>query len=479
MSLHLFSLIAGVLIHAGLIVRVLLIEGRDPQSRLAWLMAILFLPIVGAVAYLIFGEPWVSSRFRRRANRVYKRLESQPMKAPGVQPLKQIPPHFWGAFRVCEALSQSTIADGNSVTLAPDANAAIAMMVDDIARAKDTVHISFYIWLTDNNGLKMVDAICSAAQRGVTCRIAADAIGSRTLIRSLYWGTMREAGAQLCASLSAPVGFGPLAPHRADLRNHRKIVVIDNTVTYCGSQNCADPAFLVKARFAPWVDIMLRITGPIAPQTQLIFASAWTVETGEDLAPSLAAAFPPNTTGDVSAIAFGTGPLSVKGGMSDAFCSLLYAAADEIVVSTPYFVPDPSLLAALVSAGRRGVATTLILPKRNDSRIIGAISRAFYAQLIAAGVRIFEYRGGLLHAKTLVVDHQVSLIGSANMDRRSLDLNFENNILLFSPAVSLTIRQRQDTYLAASHEIERLSVANRSVARRMAENIATMAGAFF
>ena len=179
------------------------------------------------------------------------------------------------------------------------------------------------------------------------------------------------------------------------------------------------------------------------------------------------------------AVAFGTGPLSVKGAMSDVFVSLLYAAKHEVVISTPYFVPDPPLLAAIISCARRGVETSLILPKLNDSRVIGAISRALYPQLIAAGVRIFEFGGGLLHSKTVVADQAISLVGSANMDRRSLELNFENNILLYSAHVSQQIRQRQNVYLANSKEITRDEVQDRPFTRRFMENVMTMASAVY
>ena len=480
MSLHHILLLGIFFLHVGVIVRAIMVEGRDPYARLAWVMALLLFPILGIFAYAIFGEPWMSGRFRRKANRVFKQLERLPAAAARKgAPLDRLPEYFVGPFRTCEALSQSAVADCNTVQLADDSNAAIDMLVDDIAAARDSVHISFYIWLTDNNGLKVVEAVRSAALRGVPCRITADAIGSRALIHSEHWSRMKESGVQLCASLSAPTGLRSIAARRLDLRNHRKIVVIDNRITYCGSQNCADPEFLPKARYAPWVDIMLRFTGPVAVQNQLIFTSAWTVETGEDLTAWLELAEPPKGAGDVLAVAFATGPLSVKGAMSSAFVSVIYAAEQEVVISTPYFVPDPPLLAAIISCARRGVKTSIILPKRNDSRVIGAISRGLYPQMIAAGVKIFEYGAGLLHSKTLVADQAVSLIGSANMDRRSLELNFENNILLYSHEVSGQIRQRQSSYLAASVEITTAEVDHRSFGRRFVENVMTMTSAVY
>jgi len=160
--------------------------------------------------------------------------------------------------------------------------------------------------------------------------------------------------------------------------------------------------------------------------------------------------------------------------MSDVFIALLAGAEREVVISTPYFVPDAPLLAALVSCARRGVETMLILPARNDSWAVGAISRAHYPELLGAGVRVFEFHGGLLHAKTLVSDRAAALVGSANMDRRSIDLNFENNILLSSAPVAGEIRERQEQYLRDATEILPESVRRRSIRRRLWENTLTM-----
>ena len=368
---------------------------------------------------------------------------------------------------------------GNTAQIAPGADAAIEMVVADIDAATRTVHLSFYIWLADRNGSKVVDAVCRAAGRGITCRIVADAIGSRELIRSRYWEAMRRAGAHLCASLPAPLGLGLIAGHRTDLRNHRKIVVVDGRVTWGGSQNCADPAFLPKRKFAPWVDILIRYEGPVARQAELIFASAWMAETGEDMRPWLAADLPPPQPDGFAAIAVGTGPLSPRATMTDIFVAVLAAARDRAIITTPYFAPDPPLLDAIVAAARRGVQLTIIFPQRNDSRIVGAISRAYYPVLTRAGVHIHEFRGGLLHAKTLVIDDKLALIGSANMDRRSLDLNFENNVLLESVPLCAAIGEHQNRWLADAPEVDHRDVATRSLPRQFIDNLLTMAGPLF
>jgi len=255
--------------------------------------------------------------------------------------------------------------------------------------------------------------------------------------------------------------------------------VIDGQITYCGSQNCADPAFLVKNKFAPWVDIMIRYQGPIVWQAEVIFASDWSVETGEDLRELIKQTDPAPIDGGFDAITTGTGPLSPKGAMTQIFVAAISAARHSIVISTPYFAPDTTLLAAIVGAGRRGVEVTIIFPHRNDSRAVGSISRAYYPELAEAGVRIFEYQGGLLHAKTLVADAAIGLVGSANMDRRSLDLNFENNVLFSSAQLCRDVSAHQQRWLGQSIEIKRETITRRSILREFGDNLLTMVAPLF
>lgn len=462
-------------IHLAVIVRAVLLSGRDAYARAAWLLLLLVLPGVATILYLLFGEPWVSKAFRRRWRHAYDALlPFAPLPARDITTAENE-----NAFRTCEAIARWPACVGNTARIAADADAAIDGIVSDIDAAVGTVHLSFYIWLGDANGSKVVDAVCRAARRGVTCRIVADAIGSRSLIRSGRWEAMRQAGAHVCASLKAPLGLGLLSGHRTDLRNHRKIVVVDGRVTWGGSQNCADAAFLPKRKFAPWVDILIRYEGSIARQADLIFASAWMAETGEDMRPALAGEARASRSKGFVAIAVGTGPMSPRASMTDLFVAVLAAARNRAVITTPYFAPDPPLLNAIVAAARRGVSVTIVFPKRNDSRMVGAISRAYYPVLSEAGVRIHEFQDGLLHAKTIVVDERLALVGSANMDRRSLDLNFENNVLLESADLAAEISEHQARWLREAPEVDRQTIARRSLARSFFDNLLTMAGPLF
>ena len=459
------------------VVRVLLRPHREPASRIAWVVVVLALPLLGILAYLLFGETNIG---RRRVERLRQSIARLPLwadaAAADVMPLQDdLPQRYLHLFQAGKAVNGFDPVGGNQAQLMPDSNASIDSIVADINAAKEHVHLLFYIWLTDNNGCKVVEALKRATARGVTCRAMADGLGSRSMIGSKHWQAMRDAGVLVAVAL--PIGSLLLRSlkGRIDLRNHRKIVVIDNQITYCGSQNCADPEFRVKYKYAPWVDAMIRFEGPIARQNQYLFASDWMAETDEDISALLRQPISSTQTG-LPAQVIGTGPTVRYSAMPEMFETLIYSARRELVITTPYYVPDESMQAALCSSARRGVATTIIFPARNDSWVVGSASRSYYADLLAAGVRIFEYEGGLLHTKSLTVDGEVTLIGSANMDRRSFELNYENNILFYDQSLTNDMRQRQDSYIASSSPVTIEMVENWSWQRRLCNNAIAMFG---
>jgi cardiolipin synthase len=472
-----FFLTLHVLIQVALIVRVLLRPHREPASRIAWVVVIIALPGLGILAYILLGETNIGRGRVERMHEVLSRLPdvSHAAGADATNLQVDLPERYAHLFQLGKSVNGFNPVGGNRAHLMQDSNATIASMVVDIDAAKDHIHMLFYIWLPDNNGCKVVEALKRAAGRGVTCRAMADGLGSHIMIESEHWQAMREAGVRLTGAL--PIG-NPLLralKGRIDLRNHRKIVVIDNRITYCGSQNCADPEFRVKAKYAPWVDAMIRFEGPISRQNQYLFASDWEAGTGEDISHLLRDPIPPGQRG-LPAQVIGTGPTVRYSAMPEMFESLMYTARRELVISTPYYVPDEPMQAALCASGRRGVDTTIIFPARNDSWIVGAASRSYYGDLLAAGVRIFEYEGGLLHTKSLTLDGEVTLIGSANMDRRSFELNYENNILFYDRSLTGEMRGRQESYIAKSKPITGEMVGRLTWPRRLSNNAIAMLG---
>jgi len=457
---------------AAVMVRIVLRPHREPAARIAWIAVVAAVPILGIVAYLMLGEVRLGSR---RARRLAQAIAALPRPRAGtdagtlMQP-EALPERIRALFTLGQTINGFRAHGGNGAELLPGSDETIDALVADIDAARHDVHLLFYIWLPDNNGLKVCAALRRAAARGVACRAMADDLGSRLMIRSEHWRAMQQAGVKLARAL--PRRF--LA--RVDLRNHRKIAVIDGRITYAGSQNCADAAFAIKAKYAPWVDLMVRFEGPLARQNQYLFMSDGSAHVDEDLGELLERPLGPVSGGDVVAQAIGTGPATRALAMPEVFETLIYAARSELVITTPYYVPNESLQTALCNCARRGVATTLVFPARNDSWIVAAASRSYYADLLAAGARIVEYEGGLLHAKTLTVDGEVALIGSANLDRRSFDLNFENNVLVWDPSLTRAVRARQESYIARARPVAAEEVAAWPWYRRFWNNAVAMLG---
>lgn len=465
------GIIAHLLIEVILITRAMTRPHRDPASRVAWVAVIAALPILGMVIYLLFGETNIGRRRTERMKEVIRRMPPMASIRSGdsAHAIADIPPKHQHLFRTGQSINGFQAVGGNSAHLMADSNAAIDAMVADIDAATDHVHLLFYIWLPDHNGLKMVQALKRAASRGVTCRAMADDLGSRNMIHSSHWQEMRQAGVHVARAL--PIG-NPLLRvlrGRIDLRNHRKILVIDGKITYCGSQNCADPEFLLKAKFAPWVDAVLRLTGPIVRQNQHLFASDWMCYANEQIDDLLREPIAVPEAGFAAQV-IGTGPTVRFSAMPEMFESLFHAARRELTISTPYYVPNESMQDALCAAAWRGVKTTIIFPARNDSWIVGGASRSYYQELLEAGVEIYEYVGGLLHTKSLTVDDAITLIGSANMDRRSFDLNYENNVLLYDSQTTKAVRLRQQEYLSRSKRVTLEAVTSWSFPRRLYHN---------
>ncbi|PKB24863.1 cardiolipin synthase [Novosphingobium kunmingense] len=468
--------VALIVAEVAMVLRAMLRPLREPTSRIAWVITILVLPVVGIVAYLLLGEARISAKRRDRfaaVDRLLPRPDGDPEAA-----------HLVGAGAHAAPFARGRAVNGlpptlfNSATLFADSNTAIDAMIADIDAAETTVHLCFYIWLADTNGIKMRDALIRASRRGIAVRVLTDALGSRSFHRSDHWQRLRAAGVD--ARIALPVGglVWTLIRGRLDLRNHRKTLVVDNRIGWCGSQNIADPEFRIKARFGPWIDVMTRWEGPVARHLQFLFAGDWMAEDGDDITALLAPrshAAPPGAPG-IAAQVIGTGPNVTHPAMTECFAELVHAARRELTITTPYFVPDDQLLYALLSAARRGVRVALIVPRRNDSWIVAGASRSTYADLLHAGVELYEFRPGLLHAKTMVADGVTALIGSANLDRRSFELNFENNVLFADAVLAGEVGALQERWIAQSDRVTLQRVRSFGVLERLWQNLMAMFG---
>lgn len=452
--------------------RVLLRPRLEPTVRLSWILVIELVPFVGVVAYVLFGEIRLRGTDVQRMADVRSKLSGLWQSSP--EEVKTDLGHASPMVAAARATGGFDAVTGNDIRLLSEDDDAMDAMVAAIDGARDDVHILFYIWLDDVSGRKIADAAARAASRGVKVRLIVDAIGSRQFVRSATWGRMRQAGVEAIVAL--PLGLPLIGAlfQRLDLRNHRKILVVDNKIGFTGSRNCADMAFAVKPRFAPWIDILLQVEGPVVRQMQAIFLQDWMSYTGENLG-HLLKTVPAAVTPGAIAQVVATGPDLRQGTLSDCMATMIHSARDSIFITTPYYVPDTSLDSAIRSAARRGVKVTMVLPERNDSMVVGATSEGFYYGLLRAGVRLHLFQGGLLHTKAISVDGCIAMVGSANMDRRSFEINYEMNLLVVDEQTVQALDQRQASYITRARRLELPEVADWSVWRRLRNNLLALA----
>lgn len=463
-------------LHIGLsalvTIRVLVRPRMEPSARLAWIMVVEALPILGIGAYLLFGEVRMRQAEVQKMRDVRDRLTGLWQISP--ERVNDPPRLARPAIAATRGVGGFYAVRGNAMHLLAEDDRAMDDLVAAIDAATDHVHILFYIWLPDHHGGRVAEAVARAAARGVAARVIVDALGSRSFVRSRYWGLMKEAGAECVTAFPWGLPFISVLFQRLDLRNHRKIVVIDNALALTGSRNCADKEFAVKRRFGPWIDIFVELRGPVVRQLQAVFLADWMTYTGRDLGHMLEMVPPAETPGIIAQVV-STGPDRRAGSVSDCMATMLFSARREITITTPYYVPDQALDAAIQAAARRGVRVTMYLPERNDSLVVEATSQGFYYGLIESGVRLMLFRDGLLHAKIMTVDGQMAMIGSANLDRRSFDLNYEVNLLLVDKAACATLDARQATYEERSRLLTLGEVRGWSWFRRVRNNMLALA----
>jgi cardiolipin synthase A/B len=441
-----------LLVRLGFIGLVLM-RRRPASVTLAWVVVILAVPLLGIILYLLVGEVRLGRRRIQKHRDIVARIESsQPFVCASVQSVHQrIDPAFSHIAVLAESAGENEPLGGNAMRLIGDTPVFIQSLVEDIDNAQHHCHLLFYIFLADYSGTRVAEALMRAAQRGVACRLLVDGVGSNTFLKSGLHTRLREAGVRVVEALAVNPFRMLLA--RVDLRNHRKIAVIDGVIGYTGSQNIADAEFAPKPRFAPWVDAMIRVEGPLAWDLQVLFIEDWYMDTDESLDDLLhihPVPQPDNIIGQV----IGTGPNSFTEALRQLNQAMFHTARQELIVTTPYFVPDDATLTALCATARRGVDTMLVLPARNDSPLVAAASRSHYDELLACGVRIYEFQKGLLHAKTVTVDRDLALISTANLDRRSFELNFEVSVVVYDDDFASQLRFLQRGYIGESRLVE-------------------------
>jgi len=443
---------------------------RSPIAALAWLLVISFLPWFGLVLYLLIGENRLPRKRVEEHRAMLAELERRDrrLQPPSLSGGADAREEHRGLIALAERLTGMPAVGGNHVELISVTEEFVDRLVDDIDVARHHVHLEFYIYANDDTGQHIGAALTRAAARGVHCRLLADAVGSKRMLRRLA-PELRRKGVEVHAML--PVHLLRWAVARLDLRNHRKLAVIDGCIAYAGSQNVVDEDY--GRRKMVWHDVMVRVTGPVVHSLQAVFLSDLYAVTDEVVEEE--SVFPrPGTPGDTVLQALPSGPNYPTESYQRMVVAAVHAARHNIIITTPYIVPDEATFQALQVAVLRGVTVDIIVPRRSDQILVGAASRAYYEPLLEAGIRVHLYDRGLLHAKTISIDDAIAFIGSSNFDIRSFALNFELNLALYGSDVTRALREKQLRYLGEASQLDLDVWKQRAWSREITQRLAAL-----
>lgn len=455
------------LFSAAVTIRV--ITRRRPVSgTLAWLLMIYVIPLIGAVLYLMIGELNLGRRHDKRTNsmidpylhNINYRFGRPEVALPG-GPLAQ------GIHQLLIARNGVSALGYSNMQLLDTPEAIFQQWLHDIEQATESIRLATYIWHAGGRVDDIAQALIAASQRGVRVSLLIDHAGSRPFFRSRWRKKMVEAGIEVVPAL--PVKLLRALVQRIDLRMHRKLLIIDDRIAYTGSMNMADPvSFKRGAGVGQWIDLMLRFDGQAAPGLAKVFAWDWEVETGQRYLPQH---YPAARDWRNWVSIIPSGPGVGEDLIGQAVLSAIYRANRSITICTPYFVPSEAIFDALCQAARRGVDVNVLLPKHNDSLMVGWASRSYFELLLESGARIHRFDGGLLHSKAMLIDEEMALVGSVNLDIRSLQLNFELTAVLFDGESTARIGWLIESYLSRSELLTLASWRKRSKGARVLERL--------
>ncbi|MCC6522110.1 MAG: cardiolipin synthase [Polyangiaceae bacterium] len=435
---------------------VLLQRRGRPQAALAWLLALFAFPLGGIFAWWLFGRTHLrrKRRSRTKSTKVFRERQQHMARCEegtaldGLGPARAFGRTVW-------------VSQGNDVRLLINGRSAFPEMERAIAAARHTIHVLYYIWNDDATGRRIRDLLAERARAGCKVRVLVDAVGSSHFLGK-FADPLRAAGAHVAAFL--PPRFRGLRAPAFNFRNHRKILVVDHEVAFTGGMNIGDEYAY------EWLDISLSLRGPAVGALEHVLLEDWFFATGEHVAEVEPA--PVSLPCKVTCAVIASGPDAVDEWIHDAFFVALTRAERRIWLATPYFIPSHALTVALRTAAARGVDVRIVVPARSDVRLVRWASRAYYRELLLAGAHIFEYEGQMLHAKALVVDDNLAVIGTANVDNRSFKLNFEIGCFLHSEALNRELARWHEETVADSLRVRPRDLAHEPVLQTLRESAA-------
>lgn len=452
----------------------ILIKRRSIPSSMSWLLTIYIIPFIGISIWFFFGELYLGKREKRIANRIWSISNQWLNELKSCTYIFQIKNSevATALFQLCKHRQGISGIKSNKLKLLTNTKKTIQILIRDIYLARKNIEMVFYIWKPGGIADDVAIALIESAKRGIRCRLMLDSAGSIEFFRSPWVDRMRKSGIQVVEALK--VSLFRIFLRRLDVRQHRKIILIDNYITYSGSMNLVDPYLFKKSSgIGQWIDLMTRIEGPIAATIGIIYSCDWEIETGFKILPQL-----PNrnllenkSNKETSIQVIASGPGFPENMIHQALLTAIYSARNELIMTTPYLVPSEDLLHAICTAAQRGVKVSIIIPLYHDSILVKWASRVFFSELLEAGVKIYQFKKGLLHSKSILVDRQLSLIGTANLDMRSLWLNFEITLVIDDSHFGQNLSFIQNQYISDSQLLDKKVWSMRAYWTRILEKI--------
>lgn len=438
-----YSLLISTILLLNIILAFLVIffERKDPVATWAWLMVLTFIPILGFILYMLFGQ-----NLRNR-----KLFQWEERKKLGIEPVlaSQLLQISSNQLRTTNAVIQqnqdliymnlfnndAVLTENNHVDIFTDGKEKFDSLFTDIKNAKKSIHLQYYIFKNDDLGSKLISLLVEKAKEGVEVRLLYDELGSRTL-RKKAFKELRKAGGFV--EVFFPSKFH-LMNLRLNYRNHRKLGIIDGKIGYIGGFNVGDEYLGLNAKFGYWRDTHLRIRGKAIYAIQTRFILDWNqashqhdIHYSPDYFPGQAEKF----LGNIGMQIVSSGPDSEWEQIKNGFIKMITSAKKSVYIQTPYFIPDASLLDTLRIAALSGVDVRIMIPNKPDHMFVYWATYSYIGEMLRAGVKIYIYENGFIHAKTLIVDNKISSVGTANIDMRSFRLNFEVNAFIYSEEVA-------------------------------------------
>jgi cardiolipin synthase A/B len=455
-------------------------RNRRPQTATAWLLAIFFLPYIGILLFWLIGSRYLPKKRREKQSEINSYILETTEGMDLVRMDKTWPSWLPSVVQLNRHLGAMPMVGGNRATLHDDYDESLIAMTNALRTARRYIHAEFYILNLDKTTRPFFDELAAAVDRGVTVRVLLDHIAC--LRSKNYRQTLRRL-TEMGADWHLMLPIQPLKGkfQRPDLRNHRKILIIDGEVGFTGSQNVIDSSYDKRSnlkRGLKWKDLMVRFEGPIVAGINALFVTDWYSETDELLVREVEDIKIDRSSELLDAQVVPSGPGFDGENNLRLFNSLIYAAKKQVIITSPYFVPDESMLYAITTAAESGLDVQLFVSEIGDQAVTYHAQRSYYEELLRAGVRIWQYAAPtILHAKHITIDDQVAVIGSSNMDMRSFSLDLEITVMIKGSKFVQSLRRVEDSYRMRSRELTLNEWMRRSSRSKVLDNIARLTAA--